>query len=156
MPQWSALAIKGAMRLWQANVRQQAKDLSPDGTTVPIVVGEYGLNTDKPGGLEYVKYAQWRLGMMGASTFITPLIADNGAQDENGQNRNTHDLLATCYATVVGGFLDSQEPLADGCGIYFERGDGRNTEIQVPWASKIDDIRVEGATIVGFSPEEKY
>ncbi|WP_216380277.1 glycoside hydrolase family 5 protein [Arcanobacterium phocae] len=156
MPQWSALAIKGAMRLWQANVRHQAKDLSSDGTTVPIVVGEYGLNTDKPGGLEYVKYAQWRLGMMGASTFYYSSDRGQwGPWDENGHNRNTHDLLATCYATVVGGFLDSQEPLADGCGIYFERGDGRNTEIQVPWASTIDDIRVEGATIVGFSPEEK-
>lgn len=149
-------AIKAGINMWQAKVRQQARTLSPDGTTVPILVGEYGLDTTKSGALDYIAYAQARFAEMGSSVFYySSDSGDWGPWDEAGKPRNTRDALAVCYAAVVSGFMTSQSTRPDGCTLEFERSEGGETQVYVPWASKAGDVAVQGAEVLGFHADQQ-
>lgn len=151
-----APAIKTGIDLWQAKVRQQARALSSNNTTVPILVGEFGLDTTKPGALDYIAYAQARFGEMGASTFYySSDYGTWGPWDEEGKPRNTRDALAVCYGEVISGFLVKQSMLAGGCTMEFDRSDGGETRVYVPWASKAGDAVVKGAKVLGFDADQQ-
>lgn len=155
MPGALAPAVKAGINLWQANVRKQARDLSPDGTTVPILVGEYGLNPVRNGALDYIAYAQSRFGEMGAGVFYYSSDAEWGPWNDDGSTTQSFGALSVCYASAVSGFLASQSTSPDGCTLRFERSDAGLTLVRVPWASGVHDVAVTGAQVVGFDLDQQ-
>lgn len=145
---------KAVLNVWQARVRDQARRLSPDDSTVPIMLGEFGLDTTKSGSIQYVENVLATIGEMGGGAFY--YASDPGPwgpYDKEGKPRNLRDAMANCYVPVAAGKIVFQNTMRSKCVLEIHATKGL-TQVYLPRGT-YTDVGVSGAEIKGWDKNSR-
>ncbi|WP_116114817.1 glycoside hydrolase family 5 protein [Austwickia chelonae] len=145
---------ESVLATWQAQVRDQARRLSPDNSTVPIMLGEFGLNTTKSGSIQYVENVLAMIGEMGGGAFYySSDLGPWGPYDDAGQPRNLRDTMANCYVPVAAGRIVFQSTAPKRCVMEIDATTGLS-QVYLP-RDTFESVQVTGATIRGWDKKTR-
>ncbi|MBW3085969.1 hypothetical protein KEM60_02180 [Austwickia sp. TVS 96-490-7B] len=150
----SVPGAKGVVSLWQARVRDQARRLSPDNTTVPLILGEFGMDTTKSGSIGYLEHVLTKVGEMGAGAlYYASDPGPWGPYEKDGTPRNLQKTMANCFVPVASGNIRYQKTTPTACTLQITTRPG-TTQVYLPRGT-FSAVTVSGATITGWDPRSR-
>lgn len=143
--------IEGTVAQWSSNVLRTAEMLGQGAGVVPIILGEFGLDTTHEGAEEYVQlvYATADAGGMGV-TYWSRDDGSWGPYEADGSKRNLIDWLHRPYPRAVDG-LRSWESDADR--LTFTVGEAGSAEVYLPADAFPAAPQVDGAEISSWDAD---
>ena len=139
-------AVDASVEAWRGNALRQAKVLGD----VPIILGEFGLDTTADGALDYVKRVYALADEMGMS--VAYWARDDGSwgpYETDGTPRNLIPVLNRPYPRAVDGLKSWR--IAGGGLTLTVTGTGSG-EAYIPAVSAPGGVRVTGGTLDSWDP----
>ncbi len=139
---------------WQGHVLRTAKALGD----VPIIVGEFGLDTTVPGALEYIDRTYDTAREMGAGVgYWSRDDGSWGPYEEDGTARNLVAALDDAYPRAVAGTPVSWDSEPERLEMTYRPNPAvtEPTEIYLPREGFGDEIEVQGAELVTWNAKTR-
>ena len=146
--------VDATIEAWRANTLRTAERLG----NVPIVLGEFGLDTTKPGAIEYVNKVISVSHSMGAGfTYWSRDDGSWGPYESDGAPRNLVPAINLAYPRAVAGTPQAWTSEPDRVELTFipDPDIAAPTEFQLPAGAFPHGATVEGGTIVGWDPQTR-
>ncbi len=148
--------VDGTVRTWLGNTLRTSERLGD----VPVVLGEFGLDTTKPGALEYVDAVYDMADEHGfAVAYWSRDPGTWGPYDTKGRPRNLVDALARPYPRSVSGSLGPVTVREDGLSFEVDPEGDRRARVYLPEdftpGAGRPDVEVVGAQITGWDAERR-
>ncbi len=148
--------VDGTVRTWLGNTMRTAERLGD----VPVVLGEFGLDTTKPGALEYVDAVYDMADEHGfAIAYWSRDPGTWGPYDAKGEPRNLVDALDRPYPRSVAGEIGSIEAAEDGLEFEVQPSGDRVARVYLPpdfaAGAGRPEVTVSGAKVTGWHRKER-
>ncbi len=146
--------VDATIDAWRGNTLRTAERLGG----VPIILGEFGLDTNKPGAINYVKKVYAVADSIGAG--VAYWSRDNGSwgpYEEDGTARNLVAALDRLYPRAIAGTPHSWTLDGDNLELTLTPHPDITapTEFQLPTTGFANGAEVTGATITNYDPETR-
>ncbi|MFE6996806.1 glycoside hydrolase family 5 protein [Microbacterium sp. NPDC057659] len=142
--------VQGTVAQWRSNVLRTAEVLGQGRGAVPVILGEFGLDTTRDGAGEYVKLVYETADAAGMG--VVYWSRDDGSwgpYESDGTPRNLVGWLDRPYPREVDGLV-SWTSSADG--MRFEVRDGGAAVVYLPPTSFTSQPKVSGAEVRSWDP----
>lgn len=150
----SRALVEGTVSTWASNVMRTAEALGQGNGAVPIILGEFGLDTTGEGAGEYVELVYQTADAHGMG--VAYWSRDDGTwgpYESDGTPRNLVDWLDRAYPRAVAGLLSWE---SDSASLTLQvRGEAEAhapSEVYLP-PETFNDVDVEGAEVVEWDPD---
>ncbi len=146
--------VDATIEAWQNNTLRTAQRLGD----VPIILGEYGLDTTKPGALDYVEKVLSVTGEMGAgAVYWSRDDGSWGPYESDGSERNLVSVYDRIYPRAIAGTPHSWRTDGDRLEITMTPNPKivAKTEIQLPRIGFENGVNVSGGSLVSWDQKRR-
>lgn len=147
--------INRTVDAWRANTIRTAERLGD----VPVILGEFGLDTNLPGALDYIRHVYSVMDEMGGG--VAYWSRDNGSwgpyEDDGSTRRNLVPVLDRSYPRAVAGTPHSWTS-ADGrleLAVTPDASISEPTEFYLPASEFPDGADAQGAEVTGWDADTR-
>ncbi|NLE82369.1 MAG: glycoside hydrolase family 5 protein [Rhodococcus sp.] len=141
--------VDATIASWRDNTLRTAASLGD----VPIILGEFGLDTTLPGAIDYVEKIYETAAEMGAGVaYWSRDDGDWGPYEEDGSARNLVAALDKPYPRAVAGTPISWSSTVDRLELTYRPDPtvSAPTEIYLPWRGFPGGVRVDGGEVLAW------
>lgn len=146
--------VEGTVAAWRSNTLRTAEALGG----VPIILGEFGLDTTLPGALDYVDLVYSTSDASGIGiAYWSRDPGSWGPYETDGRPRNLISVLDRPYPRAVAGQLHNwtSDPESLEISVTPDADASAPTEVHLPSGAFPDGGTVEGGTVVSWDDESR-